>query len=534
MKKLIIIFLLTFGVNAFGATYYVSKGGDNTTGLSWATAWSDTTTAVDSVNKYMSGGDSCFFGAGTWLSNNADAVIPVPTGATPTDRTLYACSSFVEGLATISGAETVTDWVNHSGNIYKAHHIPIGTEILYNVAEDDSLMWRTTSLENVTKGYFYYNDATDTLYLWGYTEENPNSHRIYASNRIVIDMIIKNRHYTTIWGLKVKYGCKVGIRIGGTDTAPDSVYVEHCEVSHVSGQNQQNTSGISCRTGGTNINNYGRGIIIRGCYVHHIREEGSWYGHTKCICMYGTLYSVIDSCYTVGSSYGILYKGQSPSGTSMLGNVIRFNEVVAGGLGFTSFCQVDSAYGNIVRDYTGSSAWGLNLEGAGLDSSCRIFNNTVYNVTKPIVLAGLDGEGLDGDPSEYCSIKDHWFKYNIISYSGSEDAVIWGNIDATDTNAICFDSNYYYRGGGGITIRYLGAFANWQAAGFDIHSVVADPGFNENFEPTNIPAWDNPITYGGRTWYGPGAVQTLWGEEPPPPPPVNPNRRKRAILNTEQ
>jgi len=171
---------------------------------------------------------------------------------------------------------------------------------------------------------------------------------------------------------------------------------------------------------------------------------------------------------------------------------------------------VDSAYGNIVRNYTDPDTWGLNLEGAGLDSSCRIMNNTVYNKTQPLVLAGIDGDGLEGDPSAYCSIKDHWFKYNIISYSGSEDAVIWGNLDATDTNAICFDSNYYYRGGGDITIRNLGAFTNWQAAGFDVHSVVTDPGLNENFEPTNLSAWTTPITYGGRTWYGPGAVQTLW------------------------
>ncbi|MDD5427423.1 MAG: hypothetical protein PHN52_13180, partial [candidate division Zixibacteria bacterium] len=65
LLQFLICLLLVNGTQA--VTYYVSKAGNNTNGRSWATAWSDTTTALDSVESHMGGGDTCFFGAGTWI-----------------------------------------------------------------------------------------------------------------------------------------------------------------------------------------------------------------------------------------------------------------------------------------------------------------------------------------------------------------------------------------------------------------------------------------------------------------------------------
>jgi len=133
----LILTLLVSGVQA--ATYHVSKNGsDSRSGLDWNNAWA----TLDMVNSSMSGGDTVFFGAGTWYG-----VIVPPTGASFSDRTCYACSSFVPGITTISAAEEATGWTLHSGSIYKASFTTISDWLtLYTVAEDDSLMDRESSL----------------------------------------------------------------------------------------------------------------------------------------------------------------------------------------------------------------------------------------------------------------------------------------------------------------------------------------------------------------------------------------------------
>lgn len=516
MKKLLftIIFLLTLCVNGFGTTYYVSRAGNNTVGTSWATAWSDTIYALDSLAAHMSGGDTCFLGAGTWTSTNDIAVICPPTGGTYTDKTVYACSAYVRGLATVTGKEYVSGFTLHSGNIYKAAIDPIcATAIIYTVGSgsNDTLYGKVDDVSSLTSGGLFCTQ-NDTLYIYPYTD----TAAVKFSSRFVFDLPTDAYDHVVIRDLNINFGNKRGIKLGNNGTNPDSVYIKYCNVSHVSGQTGDNPWGIGMYGAGSDTLNYGYHNYIVACSVSNIRVRESWTGHSKCICIYAAMYNVVESCYTNGSSYGILFKGNWPNGTDMKGNVIRYNECVNGSIGFTSFNQSDSIYGNIVRDFNaslGGSGWGINVEGAGMDSSCRIYNNTIYNFSKPFVLAGLDGEGLDGDSTSLCATRDHWFKYNVISFGGTEDAVIWGNIDIDDSNAICFDSNYYYQGGRNITIRNIGSFTAWQALGQDVYSVVADPGLNENYEPTNISAWDNPITYGGRTWYGHGAVQTLWEED---------------------
>ncbi len=498
---LFLILISLFLINSlYSATYYVSKNGnDGRSGLDWNNSW----LTLNKVNSTMSGGDTVFFGAGTWYG-----VITPPTGATPTDRTCYACSSFVEGITTISGAESITNWTNHSGNIYKAHYVPIANEIIYTLAEDDSLMGRVASLDDVnSSGKFFYNSGTDTMYIWGYSGENPNNHIIYASSRIVIDMENDNYDYITLWGLKVKYGHKVGIRIGGTNTAPDSVFVEHCEVSHVSGQSGQNTAGIATRTVGTDTLNYGYGNIIRGCYVHDIREEGGWYGHTKCINMYGSMYCVVESCYVNGCGIGINFKGNTPNGTYMKGNVIRYNNVTGAtnGIDVTCWHINDSIYGNVIYNPAGDK-WGITVEGYGITDGTIVYNNTMFGVSKAFVICpwedDFEGDGNDGI---------HYFKYNIV-YSPSASIETWV-IKRDDTLNITVDSNIYYAGS--MSFRTNSGsynFTEWQNRyDFDLNSSTTNPGLINpaagNFARSDSLNFEMNADYGGRRWTLFGAWQ---------------------------
>jgi len=525
MRYLLFIFLLTCGVNAFGATYYVSKAGNNTTGLSWAAAWNDTTSALDSLHEHMAVGDTAYFGAGTWLSTYLYCVLDPPWGgASPTDRTCYACSSFVEGLATISGAEEITGWTLVSGNIYRAYFVPIASEVIYTLAEDDSLLAMPGSLEAIDEaGEFWYNSTIDSIYAWLFSGDDPDEHTMYASNRIIVDMITDSYDYITLWGLKFKYGNKVGIRIGGTDTAPDSVHVEHCEVSHVSGQSQQNTAGISTRTGGGDAEdtlNWGRGNIIRGCNVHDIREQGSWYGHTKCLCFYGSSYLLIESCYVDGSGIGINVKGQDQGDqdqTYLRNNIIRYNTVVgsSNGIDLTCWHVDDSIYGNVIYDLAGDK-WGITVEGYGdSDDGTVVYNNSIVGASKAFVPCpwydDYDGTGVDGM---------NYFKYNIISSPGSS-LIAW-IVKRNDTVNIMPDSNLYYynsvsfyTGNDEQTGRTL---SDWTSVlGFDTHSDWAtDPGFinagADDYRRTDSLSADMDLTYGGKRYTLYGAWQPTLGE----------------------
>ena len=63
------------------ATYYVSKSGsDSNNGTSWAMAWAST----GKVNSSLSGGDTVFYGTGTFNGR----LLPA-SGGSSNDRTVY-------------------------------------------------------------------------------------------------------------------------------------------------------------------------------------------------------------------------------------------------------------------------------------------------------------------------------------------------------------------------------------------------------------------------------------------------------------
>jgi hypothetical protein len=87
-RKLTILLMVLIGYCgiAQGATYYVSKtGNDTNTGRSWGAAWA----TVTKVNTSVVHGDTVRFGSGRWLKS----MLTPATGGTFSSRTLYACST---------------------------------------------------------------------------------------------------------------------------------------------------------------------------------------------------------------------------------------------------------------------------------------------------------------------------------------------------------------------------------------------------------------------------------------------------------
>ncbi|MBN1213700.1 MAG: hypothetical protein JXA92_14095, partial [candidate division Zixibacteria bacterium] len=465
----------------------------------------------------MSGGDTVFFGAGTWVGQ-----ITPPGGGTSNNRTCYADSGIwlnpkeFTGLSHITGAEVLTGWTRYSGNVYKTHldYIPIANYEAMNTASDnDSLLAWAGSIGAVdAPGEFFHDARTDSIYVYCYNSGNPNDHTMLIANHYSPVVVYSDNSYITFIGLEISYGIKAIMILADQSASklPDYINVFHCKVHHVNNDGgPQNPSGITTRGGGGNYDTslYAHGDTIRACTVYATRCGSSWYGHNKNICFYSAISCVVESCYVAGGGIGINFK--CDNGSDQPYNVVRYNVVEGASNGIDLYAHhiYDSVYGNIVRNGVGDN-WGITLEGGGMDSGCVIFNNTIYNVAKPFVVGPYTSSGIEGT-----GVNRNFFKYNIVDYRSSDNLLTY-NDDVTDTANMVWDNNVYYRNGGAITIDNVGSWASWQAAGFDVNSIVTNPGLNGSFQPTNIPPWDIPITYGGRTWYGPGAVQSLWEPDP--------------------
>ena len=520
---LALFFILVFGgpMKAFGATYYIqdSTVNDNASDANNGESWALSFASLDRVNNAMVGGDTVFFGNGTYRGR-----ITPPTGATVNDRTCYADSGLsldpVEytGLSHITGAEIVTDWTVYSGNVYKSYlaYTPITNyPAMYTASDDDSLLGWVGSIGAVDAPGDYFHDATtDSVYVYCYNSGNPNTHTILIANHYSVVSLGNNHDYITFIGLEISYGNSGVMLISNQDATnkPDYVTVSHCVVHHANNDGgAQNPCCIGTRSGITDSAMNAHGDTIRACTIYANRNGSNWYGHNKCIVLYAVSSCVVESCYTIGGGIGINVK--EGDGTLSRWNVIRYNTITntSCGINFTAYHFFDSTYGNVIKNDV-SGGWGIVYEGVHTDSACMTYNNTLINHNNPFVVGPYSDDGIDGSGDNR-----YFFKYNIVDYTGVSDFLTF-NDDITDYLNMYFDSSVYYRGGAAITVDNIGSFAAWQALGQDVHSVVTDPGLNASYEPTNISGWSNSITYGGRTWYGPGAVQTLWEGEPPPEP----------------
>jgi hypothetical protein len=537
MKKTIINIAMIFAIgnSCLASTYYVRKvGSDTNNGTSWGTAWK----TPAKVNTTISGGDTVYFGAGIYRGQL------VPKTGTANDRTCFACSAFVEGLASIWSSDSMTTWTQYSGNIYSASFPHQGGERgAYDDADPwcvgqidavyDTMLTYCSSLSAVnSQGKYYYNISTSTLYVWRFGGGNPQGvSDIEPSMRCVV-IFNNGQDYNTFWGFKMRYGHR-GVVVWDNGTwGADYNSIEHCNLRFAATSSGGNTGVIYSSNAGDRSQQGAHHAVIRACTLGYGIEWPRGSGHDGAATFYSMLDMVIESCF-VNISEGTNIVDSIPRGFGIdlkRGNyrcVVRYN-VVKGfiyeaGIKLHAESVGDSIYGNIVIGNRIRPGVGLSINGLDGLESTFVANNTVY---KPLY-SGIYIGGVDGSTGTPPNL----FKYNIVD-SAIYGSYYGGNVGFKNgMEAYCtIDSNMYYLAGNvvnGFSINHNGiTWTNWKNTyHFDQHSIndvnpnfanvnASDPwlGFARPNAPTNPPEMN--LTYGGRTWTKYGAVQGVVPTQP--------------------
>jgi len=338
-----------------------------------------------------------------------------------------------------------------------------------------------------------------------------------ASCKSPVHLNNENQDHILFYGLNLKMG-KQGVVLW--TAGADSVHFEHCNISHVGQEWGENPACIMGRSFGcdiesSNLDCWGRYNAFVACSLTAaISDPRSGMEHKGSGAnLYQLRETLFDSCvfYDLPGN-GITYKRYSSLIHEDSGSVIRFctfKDLGYYGIVFfyTGKYNRHEIYGNILHNIDNV---GITLANGGTGFN-KIYNNTLYRCNIFIGMiettTSVQGNGNEikynvGYQVEYEPGKDwHYIVENWNDYPLIEDFV--------------FDSNYWY---GDTT---------WQNTyNQDEHSYNSDPGLrnpaNGDYMPTKIEQWDNPIFYGGRWWYWPGAVQPPGCPPPAAPAQVSP------------
>ena len=105
LKKIIItvFILVVFFINLFSATFYVSKNGDNSNGLTWGTAFNEVQTAINAASN----GDQVWVAKGKYLPTDYN---PQGTGTAVLNRTkTFIIKNGIDVYGGFAGNETALD-----------------------------------------------------------------------------------------------------------------------------------------------------------------------------------------------------------------------------------------------------------------------------------------------------------------------------------------------------------------------------------------------------------------------------------------
>ena len=527
MKKilfcLLIVLTLAGGVQA--TTYYVSQtGSDGNTGLSWATAWA----TVAKVNNELSVGDTVYFGTGIWY----DSQINPPHSGTYSTRTVYACSTMSETSKhnpKIYGGTLVTDWIQHSGNIYKAKWVGSGCHEngkCYTLGCDDSLMNPNEDEMPDAEGEFWHDLPNDTIYAWCWGGGDPDNYTMVASCKPAfrtydLGGLGRRIKHVLLWGLDFRYGKQATVFIHQN---ADSVFFEHCHISRGSHKWSENGSAVmfwAANYEDTSL--YSHFVTFRACSLGHSKQvwTGMWEGDG--IIVYCAHHTYVESCYFYGPiATGINFKMKGAGGTTV-GNVARFNTIVNPeryGIDVYTHPYKDSLYGNIIIGGRYSS---ITIRGCSMGTYpgyIFVGNNTMYNIKCRFI---------NGPWGDSCGTGNE-IKYNIghtvNSGECNDDTYTLGFLysDKGCEDGYTIDSNMWYvtSFSGPCDPPNLGySWSHWQnSCGFDVNgSNGVDPRFNDpengDFSRPNASQEMN-LTYGGRTWKLYGAWQPSFDDSTAP------------------
>jgi hypothetical protein len=513
MSKVILslLIILVWCPSSFTTTYYVSKqGNDENSGTSWANAW----TTVSKVTNTNVSGDTVFFGTGVFRGQLR------PCSGTESAPTVYACSSWTQGIAEIWGSDSVTGWTQYSGNVYRANWNSSGY-LVWDSNDDaavlgqkdgtcDTLLRAVTSIAAVNAAGLYYHDqGNNQLYVWKVGGGDPDHSDMEASGRPTI--MFTGQDWVEIWGFRVRYGHYGGILFAGNWDPNNHCTIERCHVTRCATHAGEN----ACCIGALGpVTPYGTYNVIRACTVGYAIEwDNSYGGHnyaghlSKGMNWYATRHLIVESCVVIADNDGAPrgHTGMDGKGWAQY-HTYRFNTVYSGyerGISIYSEPYHDSVYGNIIiGDISSDEQYGIFWgPPSGGGDSCVVWNNTVYG----FVTSGIE-MGEDGDWNTQSSIK-----YNVVH---AIDRSVMQMLLNNTHNQLEIDSNMYYTSGTPSFIINWGD-VNWNTwrstYEFDNNGTNnVDPGFAApaagNFSRPNASGEMNRI-YGGKSWTVFGAVQ---------------------------
>jgi len=198
----------------------------------------------------------------------------------------------------------------------------------------------------------------------------------------------------------------------------------------------------------TATDNYLDGAIITG---NKLTWTGTVRGGGNHAIMVGyNINDIIKYNYLDKTPYGVVFKSGTDAGTNM------------------TYTSGSFAY-NIVRN----SEIGVRIKGM---NGILIYNNTFYddlNSENFFIYISSNGDRAIPTASTGTKIK------NNIFYSTTGNYMIYVD-SAADLTGFESDYNIYYTTSGSVRFIYLGSsktFAEWQALGYDTHSVVINPNF---------------------------------------------------------
>jgi len=513
MKRILFVLAcLCLPLQAAGTTYYVRQSGnDNASGTSWSTAWR----TVNKVNLSVSSGDSVVFGSGAFCGYTLR-----PAGGTLQNPTYYTCSSLVK-MPTISPGDSLTDssWVPLGNGDYRTVMSTWDNTDLAFLWVDGDFLLRVHSRLPGDGEFGLYND---TVYLDPPGTLSPNLRSVWGL-KANVGVNMQGARYTYFYGLRICAVYRAAFYHEHLDDAV-GVTIRNCVMEYGCTHTGYNGAFIFSTRASTGApkdwrivkNTFGECIAIGN---NADLEDGGgitdWEFpsvNSAAIMLYSAHRWVIDSNQFNGGGYwgSIDFKAayedtQEEIVDSVLVAYNWFNENRVTGLAMRLYGTYRHVYTicNVFRDTTEaniSSATGAGAVEIETGSSPNqnggasyFYNNTFYQPSKNYGTTTFPSGIADGI----------FWKYNIIAPRGISTAGLEFPVSSTAPELWVADSNQYYSPIG-YNFRIGGSlrtWSQWQAEGYDVHSVRLDPQFASpgiDFTPAN--AQPGPRTFVQSWW----------------------------------
>ena len=536
-----LLVLLIFTNTLYATNYYIdgTNGYDSNNGLTPATAWK-TLSKINNNSSFAPGDiiairDSIRYEGGIFFTASGSDGIHIKI------TNWYGSAS--ERKPVIKASNTVNNFVNVSGNIWRASYVPSTgqiNQVWFEGDQDDATqtVWgvKETSVGNLNADNEWYWSSNE-LYI--YSTSDPGTRYDYveadcqtAWNKIY--PIFEQGNYVTVEDLDVRYGNAGGIRIGNSGS--NNVTIQDCKTSFTGLRSTESAHGIISYNGiniiirrNECLQNSNHGIYVfandanrtsENIYVdsntvydnkHSQIDINTNGGHLDSIvCRYNLLYNSIGNW--IYTEYGSTPDGFFIAGQSM---------------GSTSHVYLIS---NVIINIYGGA---VDIDHSNIDS-LYIYNNTIYNnftgstSTKALIYMINDTNMVD-------------FRNNLLYSIGTKGLVRLSNLNNKHLNynlyfwANSVTNPFYYNG-------IKASLSDWQAAtGQESNSLNADPHFQNAIGDLRVDLGSQAIDKGiaiqisskdkngisrpqGNKWdIGAYEFLTSGGSNNPPNVPSNPN-----------